>query len=124
MSTEATPLTATLFGVIDETMRAIEAHPYRPRQGDYTDGWLDALRALRDDPAIAALDRERAEHAALREALDEAQDVGIYPMNPDPQNLDAPRTPWQDGWNAACIAIAEATEKFWEARAALDEVKG
>jgi len=35
----------------------------------------------------------------IKERLDRITDVGIYPTND--------RTPWQEGWNAACIAIAE-----------------
>ena len=40
------------------------------------------------------LDEER-----LARALDKITDVGMYP--------DDSRSAWQEGWNAACIAIAE-----------------
>ena len=50
------------------------------------------------------------------EWLEQAIDVGIearwaacwiaYPKS----SPDGDRTPWQDGWNAACIAISEAIE--------------
>lgn len=48
---------------------------------------------------------------ALYEAADD--DRGIYPMNNiDANGLSHPRTEWQDGWNAACMAFSETREAF------------
>ena len=51
-----------------------------------------------------------SEQAALRAARDSAgldlPDIGIYPA----ASPTGPRTPWQDGWNAAVIAMEDALE--------------
>lgn len=54
----------------------------------------------------------------LRERLEAAMDVGIYPENP--KGGDDQRTEWQEGWNAASIAIEEAVDKVWAQPAAPD----
>jgi hypothetical protein len=52
--------------------------------------------------------------AVLRERLEQAMDVGIY-LAATPEG---PRTPWQDGWNAAAIAIGDAFDAAMDAIAA------
>ena len=58
-------------------------------------------------------DRQGSDLDDLREALDNAIDVVIYPKS----SPDGPRTPWQRGWNAACMAIGDALDAYYAALA-------
>ena len=54
---------------------------------------------LADADRLIALGWTRLDEERLTRALDKITDVGMYPGNS--------RSSWQEGWNAACIAIAE-----------------
>ena len=100
----------------DEIVADIES--MKPRKGKVTiyQSWPRMiLEREREAVALAAagwavMPAQAGE--GLREALEEAMDLGIYPKNGGPKG--GPRTRYQDGWNAACIQIAEAFEKAWE----------
>lgn len=86
-------------------IRERDAQDWRVLESAF-DGAASELTPL---PLVSMSDRHTlltlldAERAKVRAALD--VDVGIYP-----KSSPGDRTPWQDGWNAACIAILDAIE--------------
>lgn len=43
-----------------------------------------------------------------------SEQIGVYPQSMKKNGVETKRTEWQDGWNAAVIAIVEAQEKIEE----------
>jgi hypothetical protein len=85
--------------------------------------WIDGLRAFRvrinntagpDDMRIHVLAIEReaadAERAMITALVQDAADVGIYPK----AGPNGPRTPYQDGFNAAAMQIGDALDALLE----------
>jgi len=85
--------------------------------------WIDGDRAFRvrinatagpEDMLIHVLAIEReaaaAERARITDLVQEAADVGIYPK----ASPNGPRTPYQDGFNAAAMQIGDALDALLE----------
>ncbi len=71
---------------------------------------LEAMGYSEDDAneTIVAIEQEARASTVpvgLKEAM-AAIDIGVYPAG----SPDGPRTPWQEGWNAADVAWGEAIE--------------
>lgn len=84
------------FFDMNEAILAIEAEG---REDEFDRGW-----------AKGKAWGEKQERARIAEAVQKAVDVGIYPK----ASPNGPRTPWQDGWNAAAMAIGEAVDALLE----------